>query len=65
VMASRVVRRAFQMADLPWTEDAIVAVLDLAAGRPGRRRDLVLGSLAERDRLHVRVHGRTLDSGFP
>jgi tRNA(Ile)-lysidine synthase len=64
-MASRVVRRAFQLADLAWTEDAIDAVLDLAAGRPGRRRDLVLGSHAERDREHVRVHGRTLDSRFP
>ena len=64
-VASRVVRRAFQLADLAWTEDAIDAVLDLAAGRPGRRRDLVLGSRAERDRGHVRVHGRTLDSRFP
>ena len=64
-MASRVVRRAFQLADLAWTEDAIDAVLDLAAGRPGRRRDLAHGSLAERDRGHVRVHGRTLDSRFP
>jgi tRNA(Ile)-lysidine synthase len=64
-MASRVVRRAFQLAGLAWTEDSIDAVLDLAAGLPGRRRDLVLGSRAERDREHVRVHGRTLDSPFP
>jgi tRNA(Ile)-lysidine synthase len=56
-MASRVIRRAFQMADLPWTEDAIDAVIDLAAGRPGRRRDLVLGLQASRDRAYVRVHG--------
>lgn len=64
-MASRVVRRAFQLAELPWTEDAIEAVLDLAAGRPGRRRDLVLGAQAERDRLSVRVTRRTLESGVP
>jgi tRNA(Ile)-lysidine synthase len=64
-MASRVVRRGFQLADLPWTEDSIDAVLDLASGRPGRRRDLVLGSHAERDRLYVRVTRRTLHSGFP
>jgi tRNA(Ile)-lysidine synthase len=64
-MASRVVRRAFQLADLAWTEDSIDAVLDLADGRPGRRRDLVLGSRAERDRLFVRVTRRTLDSGVP
>ena len=64
-MASRVVRRAFQLAELPWTEEAIDAVLDLARGRPGRRRDLVLGSQVERDRLYVRVTRRTLDSGVP
>ena len=34
-MASRVARRAFQMADLPWNEASIDAVVDLAAGRPG------------------------------
>ncbi len=60
-MASRVVRRAFQLADLPWTEGTIDAVLDLAAGRPGRRRDLPLGLRATRDRGYVRVHGPSLD----
>ena len=60
-MASRVVRRALQVADLPWTEGTIDAVLDLAAGRPGRRRDLPLGLRATRDRGYVRVHGPSLD----
>jgi tRNA(Ile)-lysidine synthase len=54
-MRGRVVRRAFQLSNLFWTEEAIDAVLDLAAGRPGRRRDLVLGSVARRDRTRVHV----------
>jgi tRNA(Ile)-lysidine synthase len=60
-MASRIVIRAFQLADLPWTNDTIDAVIDLASGRPGRRRDLYLGLRAERDREYVRVTGHTLD----
>jgi tRNA(Ile)-lysidine synthase len=60
-MASRIVIRAFQLADLPWTQDTIEAVTDLASGRPGRRRDLYLGLRAERDREYVRVTGHTLD----
>ena len=56
-MASRVVRRAFQLADLPWTEATIDAVVDLAAGRPGRRRDLQSGLRVERDREYVRGSG--------
>jgi tRNA(Ile)-lysidine synthase len=39
----------------PWSKDAIEAVLDLANGRPGRRRDLPNGSTAVRDRRYVRV----------
>lgn len=39
----------------PWTRDAIEAVLDLAHGRPGRRRDLPNGSTAVRDRRYVHV----------
>jgi tRNA(Ile)-lysidine synthetase-like protein len=38
-----------------WTRDAVHAVLDLAAGRPGRRRDLPGGRTARRDRTSVRV----------
>jgi tRNA(Ile)-lysidine synthase len=54
-MASRIVRRGFQMTELPWDEAAIDAVLDLASGRPGRRRDLLRGLRAWRDREYVRV----------
>ena len=39
----------------PWTRDSVDAVLDLAAGRPGRRRDLPGGRAARRDRVYVRV----------
>ena len=60
-MASRVVRRAFQMADLPWSEAAIDAVVDLANRRPGRRRDLQLGLRVTRDREYVRGSGPSLE----
>jgi tRNA(Ile)-lysidine synthase len=39
----------------PWTKDAIEAVLDLAKGRPGRRRDLPEGLKAVREKEYVRV----------
>jgi tRNA(Ile)-lysidine synthase len=39
----------------PWTKDAIEAVLDLARGRPGRRRDLSEGLKAIREKEYVRV----------
>jgi tRNA(Ile)-lysidine synthase len=39
----------------PWSKDGIEAVLDLARGRPGRRRDLADGRIARRDRSHVVV----------
>jgi tRNA(Ile)-lysidine synthase len=54
-LASRVVRRSFQLTDLRWDREAIEAVLDLAAGRPGRRRDLFDGLKAWRDREYVHV----------
>ena len=60
-LAARVVRLAlWQMAAVddqvaPWTRDSVAAVLDLAAGRPGRRRDLPGARGARRDRAHVRV----------
>lgn len=69
-IANRVVRLAVY--DLsgdqaaPWPREAIVAVLDLARGRPGRRRDLPEGRVARRDRTHVVVERRgraRLDSG--
>lgn len=39
----------------PWTRDSVEAVLDLAAGRPGRRRDLPGARTARRDRVYVHV----------
>jgi tRNA(Ile)-lysidine synthase len=56
-LSSRVARRGFQRADLGWDHEAIDAVLDLAAGSPGRSRDLLLGIKARRTRTHVEVEG--------
>lgn len=52
-VSSRVVRRGFAEAGVPWTERAIDGVLDLAAGRPGRRLELADGWRAHRDRTRV------------
>jgi tRNA(Ile)-lysidine synthase len=60
-MSSRVVRRGFQQAALPWTEEAIEAIVDLARGREGRRRDLLHGLQATRDGAYVRVRGPSPD----
>lgn len=60
-LAARIVRLAlWRLAAVddevvPWTRDSVAAVLDLAAGRPGRRRDLPGGRAARRDRVYVRV----------
>ena len=54
-MASRVVRRALADAGCTWSEKAIEGILDLAAGRPGRRLALPSGAAARRDRTHVVV----------
>jgi len=59
-VASRVVRLAAYRvmagrAAAPWSRDAIEAVLDLAKGRPGRRRDLPEGLKAVREKEYVRV----------
>jgi tRNA(Ile)-lysidine synthase len=54
-LSSRVVRDAlYRLGALP-TEDAVSAVLDLAEGRPGRRRDLSDGAKAERAKVYVRL----------
>ena len=57
-LAGRVVRLAAYRAmsgdwAAPWSRETIDAVVDLAAGRPGRKRDLPGGSRARRDRTHV------------
>lgn len=54
-IGSRVVRLGFQRAGIAWDLDAVSAVLDLAAGSSGRRRDLPSGATARRDRTHVHV----------
>jgi tRNA(Ile)-lysidine synthase len=59
-VASRVVRlalfRIMTLGDGPaWTKEAVEAVLDLASGRPGRRRDLPNGLKARRERGYVSV----------
>jgi tRNA(Ile)-lysidine synthase len=59
-VAARVVRlAAYDVlstdAAAPWSKPAIDAILDLAGGRPGRRRDLPDGMRARRDRTHVVV----------
>jgi tRNA(Ile)-lysidine synthase len=52
-IAGRVVRGAMISSGVAPTEDAIEAVLDLACGRPGRRRDLPQGLKARRARGYV------------
>jgi tRNA(Ile)-lysidine synthase len=59
-VASRVIRlAAYNLLSTdwgaPWTKDAIEAILDLADGRPGRRRDLYGGLKAVREKEYVRV----------
>jgi tRNA(Ile)-lysidine synthase len=59
-VASRVIRlAAYNLMSTdwvaPWTKDAIEAVLDLAQGRPGRKRDLPQGLKAVREKEYVRV----------
>ncbi|HSJ51049.1 MAG TPA: tRNA lysidine(34) synthetase TilS [Actinomycetota bacterium] len=59
-VGSRVVRlalyRVLSLDDAaPWSKESVDAVLDLAAGRPGRRRDLAHGLKARRARGYVSV----------
>jgi tRNA(Ile)-lysidine synthase len=52
-IATRVAALAIVRSGAPKTEESVAAVMDLAAGRPGRRRDLVAGLKAVRDREYV------------
>jgi len=57
-IATRVVRLALYRImgsedAAPWTREAVGSLLDLARGRPGRRRDLPNGSTARREREYV------------
>jgi tRNA(Ile)-lysidine synthetase-like protein len=49
------VRGLFKQMRLPVSKEAVEAVLDLAKGRPGRRRDLPEGLKAVREKEYVRV----------
>lgn len=67
-VASRVIRFAVSNAmsgdwAAPWSKDAIEAVLDLAAGRPGRRRDLPNGMKAWRDKQYVHIARSSPEAG--
>jgi tRNA(Ile)-lysidine synthase len=55
VVAGRVVAHALVRTGGEGTRADVEAVLDLAAGRPGRRRDLAGGTRAARDRTGVRL----------
>jgi tRNA(Ile)-lysidine synthase len=52
-IAARIIRDLMYRLKATPTQEAIEAVLDLAAGRPGRRRDLAGGLVASRDREYV------------
>lgn len=54
-IAGRVVAHAVYACGVPCSRADVLAVLDLAAGRPGRRRDLSSGSTARRDRGYVHL----------
>lgn len=54
-IAGRVVAHAVYACGVPCSRADVLAVLDLAAGRPGRRRDLSSGSTARRDREYVHL----------
>jgi tRNA(Ile)-lysidine synthase len=52
-IARRLVERAIFRAGSPATLADVDAVLDLAEGRPGRRRDLISGLKARRERVYL------------
>ncbi len=54
-VATRVVREALRRCGVVLLRESVDAVLDLAAGRPGRRRDLAGGLKAYRDREYVHL----------
>jgi tRNA(Ile)-lysidine synthase len=63
-LAGRVVRQAMLTAGVVPTEEAIEGVVDLAEGRPGRRRDLPDGLKARRERRYVLL-SRSSHGGEP
>jgi hypothetical protein len=63
VIASRLAASALQRCGVMPTRDDVAAVLDLANGRAGRRRDLSAGSTARRDREYVHLSPRPSPEG--
>jgi tRNA(Ile)-lysidine synthase len=63
-LASRVVGRALYAVGQPPSERSVWAILDLAKGRPGRRRDLGGGLIAVRDKEYIRL-SRTSPGDVP
>ncbi len=63
VIASRLAALALARGGVEVTREDVSAVLDLAAGRPGRRRDLSAGSTARREREYVHVSPRPSPEG--
>jgi tRNA(Ile)-lysidine synthase len=61
-ISARVVRQAVLRSGGPPTREDVDAVLDLAAGRPGRRRDLSSGLKASRDKEYVSISRRSPES---
>ncbi|HET8526642.1 MAG TPA: tRNA lysidine(34) synthetase TilS [Actinomycetota bacterium] len=54
-VAVDVIRYVLYSIEVPATQETIEAILDLAEGRPGRRRDLPAGLKARREREYVSV----------
>lgn len=63
-IAGRIVASAVYACGVPCDRADVLAVLDLAAGRPGRRRDLSSGLKARREREYVRLSRASPDDGI-
>jgi tRNA(Ile)-lysidine synthase len=63
VIASRLTSSALLRCGIAPTREDVAAVLDLANGRPGRRRDLSAGSTARRGREYVHLSPRPSPEG--
>jgi hypothetical protein len=63
VIASRLAGLALTRCGVDATRDDALAILDLAGGRPGRRRDLSSGSTARRGRGYVHLSPRPSPEG--
>jgi tRNA(Ile)-lysidine synthase len=62
-IAGRVVRMAMWQFGVDLEREGVHAVLDLARGRPGRKRDLPRGLIATREKEYVRLSRTSPGSG--